>query len=156
MIYIDTSYLIIRGAGNDPSAGGTKIVFRPDSDTKYDTLTNDRVRLNKLGSIPLLTNFLKWDLDSMEYSWDFLDDAGKRVFGTASGGWCVRYQLTERLVLTCYRRLWPGRSIFRIGSSQVASKYTRQHSEAPRNRKELFKGSVNYHWRSDEGKVKGM
>ncbi|KAF8597455.1 hypothetical protein BDV93DRAFT_547915 [Ceratobasidium sp. AG-I] len=121
MIYVDTSYLIIRGTGNNPNAGGTKIVFRPDADTKYDTLVNDR-----------------WDLDNMEYNWDFLDDAGKRVFGTASGGW-----------------LWPGRSIFRIGSSQVASKYTRQHAEAPRNRKELFKGSVNYHWRSDEGKVKG-
>jgi hypothetical protein len=45
--------------------------------------------------------------------------------------------------------------MFRIGSSKVAGKYTRQHAEAPRNRKELFKGSVNYHWRSDEGKVKG-
>ncbi|KAF8597456.1 hypothetical protein BDV93DRAFT_513317 [Ceratobasidium sp. AG-I] len=121
MIYVDTSYLIIRGTGNNPSAGGTKIVFRPDADTKYDTLVNDR-----------------WDLDKMEYSWDFFDEANKRIFGTAVGGW-----------------LWPGRSIFRIGSSQVASKYTRQHAEAPRNRKELFKGSVNYHWRSDEGKVKG-
>ncbi|CAE6484998.1 unnamed protein product [Rhizoctonia solani] len=121
MIYVDTSYLIIRGAGPDPNAGGTKIVFRPDSDTKYDKIINDR-----------------WDLDSMEYKWDFQDEAGKRVFGTASGGW-----------------LWPGRSIFRIGSSQVAAKYTRQHAEAPKNRKDLFKGSVNYHWRSDEGKVKG-
>lgn len=43
MIYIDTSYLIIRGAGNDPNAGGTKILFRPDGDTKYDKITNDRV-----------------------------------------------------------------------------------------------------------------
>ncbi|CAE6443714.1 unnamed protein product [Rhizoctonia solani] len=121
MIYVDTSYLIIRGAGPDPNAGGTKIVFRPDSDTKYDKIINER-----------------WDLDSMEYNWDFLDDSGKRVFGSASGGW-----------------LWPGRSVFRVGSSQVAAKYTRQHAEAPKNRKDLFKGSVNYHWRSDEGKVKG-
>lgn len=45
MIYVDTSYLIIRGAGNNPSAGGTKVVFRPDADTKYDTLVNDRVSL---------------------------------------------------------------------------------------------------------------
>ncbi|CAE6467855.1 unnamed protein product [Rhizoctonia solani] len=121
MIYVDTSYLIIRGAGPDPNAGGTKLVFRPDSDTKYDKIINER-----------------WDLDSMEYNWDFQDEAGKRVFGTASGGW-----------------LWPGRSVFRIGSSQVAAKYTRQHAEAPKNRKDLFKGSVNYHWRSDEGKTKG-
>jgi hypothetical protein len=45
MIYVDTSYLIIRGTGNNPNAGGTKLVFRPDADTKYDTLVNDRVRL---------------------------------------------------------------------------------------------------------------
>ncbi|CAE7205809.1 unnamed protein product, partial [Rhizoctonia solani] len=121
MIYVDTSYLIIRGTGPNPNAGGTKIVFRPDSDTKYDKITNER-----------------WDLDSMEYNWDFQDEAGKRVFGSASGGW-----------------LWPGRSVFRIGSSKVAAKYTRQHAEAPKNRKDLFKGSVNYHWRSDEGKTKG-
>ncbi|QRV76228.1 chitinase [Ceratobasidium sp. AG-Ba] len=124
MIYVDTSYLIIRGAGSDPSTG-TKIVFRPDSDTKYDKIINER-----------------WDLDGMTYDWDFPDDTangpGPRVRGTATGGW-----------------LWPGRSIFRVGSSKVASKYTRQFSEAPRNRKELFMGSVNYHWRSDEGKTKG-
>ncbi|KAG8713614.1 hypothetical protein FRC11_011611, partial [Ceratobasidium sp. 423] len=121
MIYVDTSYLIIRGAGPNPNAGGTKIVFRPDSDTKYDKIVNER-----------------WDLDSMEYNWDFLDESGKRVFGSATGGW-----------------LWPGRSVFRVGSSRVAAKYTRQHAEAPKNRKDLFKGSVNYHWRSDEGKTKG-
>ncbi|KAH7333771.1 hypothetical protein B0J17DRAFT_137113 [Rhizoctonia solani] len=121
MIYVDTSYLIIRGAGPNPDAGGTKIVFRPDADTKYDKIINER-----------------WDLDSMEYNWNFQDESGKRVVGSASGGW-----------------LWPGRSVFRIGSSQVAAKYTRQHDEAPKNRKDLFKGSVNYHWRSDEGKVKG-
>ncbi|KAB5587987.1 hypothetical protein CTheo_8572 [Ceratobasidium theobromae] len=72
MIYIDTSYLIIRGAGNDPSAGGTKILFRPDGDTKYDKITNDR-----------------WDLDGTEYSWDFQDDNGSHVFGSATGGWLV-------------------------------------------------------------------
>lgn len=44
MIYVDTSYLIIRGAGPDPNVGGTKIVFRPNEDTKYDTIINERVR----------------------------------------------------------------------------------------------------------------
>ncbi|CAE6436657.1 unnamed protein product [Rhizoctonia solani] len=121
MIYVDTSYLIIRGTGQNPNAGGTKIIFRPDADTKYDKTINER-----------------WDLDSTVYDWDFQDESGKRVFGSASGGW-----------------LWPGRSIFRVGSSKVAAKYTRQHAEAPKNRKDLFKGSVNYHWRSDEGKTKG-
>ncbi len=43
MIYVDTSYLIIRGAGANPDAGGTKLVFRPDEDTKYDTIVNERV-----------------------------------------------------------------------------------------------------------------
>ncbi|KAB5592346.1 hypothetical protein CTheo_4227 [Ceratobasidium theobromae] len=121
MIYVDTSYLIIRGTGNNPNAGGTKIIFRPDADTKYDKIINDR-----------------WDLDGMEYGWDFRDENGDRIFGTATGGW-----------------LWPGRSIFRVGSSRVARKYEKQHNEAPRNRKDLFKGTVNYHWRSDEGKRKG-
>ncbi|KAG8693361.1 hypothetical protein FRC08_009172 [Ceratobasidium sp. 394] len=124
MIYIDTSYLIIRGAGSDPNTG-TKIVFRPDGDTKYDTIANER-----------------WDLDGMTYSWDFPDETangpGPRIRGTATGGW-----------------LWPGRSIFRVGSSKVAPKFARQFSEAPRNRKELFMGSVNYHWRSDQGTTKG-
>jgi hypothetical protein len=43
MIYVDTSYLIIRGAGPDPNAGGTKIVFRPNAATKYDKIINERV-----------------------------------------------------------------------------------------------------------------
>lgn len=67
-------------------------------------------------------------------------------------------RLRQNLIMktnSCSTRLWPGRSVFRVGSSEVASKYSRQHSEAPRNRKELFKGSVNYHWRSDEHKIKG-
>ncbi|KAG9125909.1 hypothetical protein FRC07_005677, partial [Ceratobasidium sp. 392] len=67
MIYVDTSYLIIRGAGSDPDIG-TKIVFRPDADTKYDTIINER-----------------WDLDGMKYSWDFPDETangpGPRVRG---------------------------------------------------------------------------
>ncbi|CEL58594.1 hypothetical protein RSOLAG1IB_08670 [Rhizoctonia solani AG-1 IB] len=70
MIYVDTSYLIIRGAGPDPNAGGTKIVFRPNAATKYDKIINER-----------------WDLDSTEYKWDFRDGSDKRVTGTASGGW---------------------------------------------------------------------
>jgi hypothetical protein len=45
MIYVDTNYLIIRGAGPNPDAGGTKLVFRPDTDTKYDTLANEHVSL---------------------------------------------------------------------------------------------------------------
>ncbi|KAF9462502.1 hypothetical protein BDZ94DRAFT_1322510 [Collybia nuda] len=121
MIYVDTSYLIIRGAGSNPSTG-TQIVFVPDADTRYDTIINDR-----------------WDLDNMKYSWNYRDEEEQvQVTGTAVGGW-----------------LWPGRSVFRIGSSKVSGKFARPHDEAPRNRKELFKGSVNYHWRSDWKKLKG-
>lgn len=37
---VDASYLIIRGAGSSPVTG-TKLVFRPDVNTRYDTLTSD-------------------------------------------------------------------------------------------------------------------
>ncbi|EDY49695.1 conserved hypothetical protein [Streptomyces clavuligerus] len=48
-ISVDASHLVIRGQGSDP-AGGTRIVFRPDADTRYDTLTADGSR---------------WDQDTM-------------------------------------------------------------------------------------------
>ncbi|PPQ63552.1 hypothetical protein CVT24_004782 [Panaeolus cyanescens] len=37
-IYFGSNYIILRGAGNDPSAG-TVISFSPDDNTKYDVLT---------------------------------------------------------------------------------------------------------------------
>ncbi|WP_431946292.1 hypothetical protein [Actinacidiphila sp. bgisy167] len=46
-IYVDASFLIVRGQGSGD--GGTKLVFRPDVDTRYDTLVNGR-----------------WDQDSMK------------------------------------------------------------------------------------------
>jgi hypothetical protein len=39
-ISVDADYLVIRGAGADP-AGGTRIVFAPDEDTRYDSLDDD-------------------------------------------------------------------------------------------------------------------
>ncbi|MEW2290242.1 ricin-type beta-trefoil lectin domain protein [Streptomyces sp. NPDC047841] len=39
-MYVDASFLTIRGQGSGD--GGTKFVFRPDTDTRYDTLTNGR------------------------------------------------------------------------------------------------------------------
>ncbi|MFG2300284.1 RICIN domain-containing protein [Actinacidiphila glaucinigra] len=39
-IYVDASYLTIRGKGSGD--GGTKLVFRPDVNTRYDTLVNGR------------------------------------------------------------------------------------------------------------------
>lgn len=57
-IHVDADYLIIRGTGTD-SDGGTRLEFRPDSITRYDTLTADGSR---------------WDNGAMKY-------------GDANGGW---------------------------------------------------------------------
>ncbi|MEU6602881.1 endonuclease/exonuclease/phosphatase family protein, partial [Streptomyces flaveolus] len=45
-MYVDASFLVIHGQGS--GEGGTKLVFRPDVNTRYDTLVNGR-----------------WDQDSM-------------------------------------------------------------------------------------------
>ncbi|KAK9759816.1 hypothetical protein K7432_016780 [Basidiobolus ranarum] len=68
-IYVDASWLLIRGQGTDPSQpSSTRISFKPNSDTIYDTLSPDGSR---------------WDPDSMLYS--------QVVTGsyqiTAKGGW---------------------------------------------------------------------
>ncbi|WP_414721831.1 ribosome-inactivating family protein [Streptomyces sp. 796.1] len=63
-ISVDADYLVIRGQGNNPAGGqGTRIVFRPDADTRYDTLSKDGSR---------------WDPDAMTH------EAGA---DTAKGGW---------------------------------------------------------------------
>ncbi|MEI2581158.1 hypothetical protein [Scytonema sp. PRP1] len=68
-IYVDADYLIIRGQGSDPSSPtSTKIVFRPDENTRYDALSKD-------GS--------KWGEDEMSFSGK--DKNGKQV--NAKGGW---------------------------------------------------------------------
>ncbi|MFC5667958.1 hypothetical protein ACFP3U_33960 [Kitasatospora misakiensis] len=46
-IYVDADYLVLRGQGS--ADGGTRLVFRPDANTRYDTLVNGR-----------------WDQDSMK------------------------------------------------------------------------------------------
>ncbi|NEA49489.1 RICIN domain-containing protein [Streptomyces sp. SID10815] len=46
-IYVDADFLIVRGQGSGD--GGTRLVFRPDVNTRYDTLVNGR-----------------WDQDSMK------------------------------------------------------------------------------------------
>ncbi|MFF7455391.1 endonuclease/exonuclease/phosphatase family protein [Kitasatospora sp. NPDC008115] len=46
-IYADADYLVLRGQGS--GTGGTRLVFRPDANTRYDTLVNGR-----------------WDQDSMK------------------------------------------------------------------------------------------
>ena len=99
-IHVDADYLILRGSGSGP--GGTSIVYRPDANTAYDTLTAD-------GS--------DWDEDGM-------------TFGQGKGGW-----------------LWPGRGLFRVQSRGVHSSYAADYAAAPANRKDIFEGTVNVHWK---------
>lgn len=99
---VDSDYLVIRGAGSDP-AKGTRFVFRPDQNTRYDALTKD-------GS--------DWDEDAME-------------FEDGNGGW-----------------LWPGRGLFRVQSRAVHEDYRKTYDAAPANRKDLFEGTVNVHWKA--------
>jgi cellulose binding protein with CBM2 domain len=98
-LHVDADYLVIRGAG----ATATKIVYRPDATTLYDTLTED-------GS--------DWDEDGM-------------VSGEGKGGW-----------------LWPGRGLFRVQSREVHPAYASAYAAAPANRKDIFEGTVNVHWKS--------
>jgi hypothetical protein len=100
-IHVDADYLIVRGAGSGP--GGTSLVYRPDANTRYDTLTAD-------GS--------DWDEDAM-------------TSGQGRGGW-----------------LWPGRGLFRVQSRGVHSSYSADYAAAPANRKDIFEGTVNAHWKA--------
>jgi Cellulose binding domain len=100
-ISADADYLVLRGAGSDPSTG-TAFVYRPDANTLYDTLTPD-------GS--------DWDQDAMTY-------------GDGTGGW-----------------LWPGRGLFRAQSRLVDPSYQSEWASAPANRKDIFQGTVNVHWK---------
>jgi hypothetical protein len=99
-IHVDADYLIIRGAGS--GTAGTRLVYRPDANTRYDTLTPD-------GS--------DWDEDGM-------------TSGQGKGGW-----------------LWPGRGLFRVQSRGVHSSYAGDYAAAPANRKDIFEGTVNVHWK---------
>jgi hypothetical protein len=58
-----------------------------------------------------------WDEDGMD-------------IGDGSGGW-----------------LWPGRGLFRVQSRTVNSAYLSQWQSAPANRKDIFQGTVNVHWK---------
>ncbi|MEU9384365.1 hypothetical protein AB0D38_26820 [Streptomyces sp. NPDC048279] len=50
--------------------------------------------------------------------------------GSASGGW-----------------IWPGRALFRVQSRAINSAYATEYAAAPANRKDLFEGTVNVHWK---------
>jgi Periplasmic copper-binding protein (NosD) len=59
-----------------------------------------------------------WDEDGMTY-------------GQGKGGW-----------------LWPGRGLFRVQSRGVHSSYASDYASAPENRKDIFEGTVNVHWKA--------
>ncbi|EJD48700.1 hypothetical protein AURDEDRAFT_162155 [Auricularia subglabra TFB-10046 SS5] len=128
-LYIDANYVIIRGAGSDPNAGGTVLEFRPDNNTLYDVLE---------------ANGSRWSQSGMKTDWKYevpdenVGTGVRTVTGSATSGW-----------------LWPGRSMFRVGSKEVAAKFVTPHDLAADNRKDLFFGTVNYHWRIDTA-VKGF
>ncbi|MFC4502148.1 MULTISPECIES: NucA/NucB deoxyribonuclease domain-containing protein [Streptomyces] len=102
-ISVDADFLLLRGAGADPQTG-TRFVFRPDENTRYDTVLQD-------GTM--------WDKDAMTSGPD------------ATGGW-----------------IWPGRGLFRVQSRDVHPDYLSDYNSAPANRKDLFEGTVNVHWKA--------
>lgn len=59
-----------------------------------------------------------WDEDGME-------------IGPGKGGW-----------------LWPGRGLFRVQSRGVHADYATDYASAPQNRKDIFEGTVNVHWKA--------
>ncbi|MET9229186.1 hypothetical protein [Lentzea sp. NPDC003310] len=44
--------------------------------------------------------------------------------------------------------LWPGRGLFRVQSRGVHSAYASDYAAAPENRKDIFEGTVNVHWKA--------
>jgi hypothetical protein len=71
---------------------------------------------------------MRWDVLSADGSQPGLDDITQ---GSASGGW-----------------LWPGRGAFRVQTRAVHSAYAAEYASAPANRKDLFEGTVNAHWKA--------
>ncbi|WP_380283463.1 endonuclease/exonuclease/phosphatase family protein [Kitasatospora purpeofusca] len=81
-IYADAGFLTLRGKGSGP--GGTRLVFRPDLSTRYDTVVNGR-----------------WDQDSM------LAGTGSDI-GTGGWIWPGRgmFRVQTREVATRYQDDW--------------------------------------------------
>jgi Ricin-type beta-trefoil lectin domain-like len=83
-IYVDASFLVLRGQGS--GQGGTKLVFRPDVNTRYDTVTSDGSR---------------WNQDVM--TWGSGSDMGK-------GGWIwpgrAMFKVQTREVAARYADEW--------------------------------------------------
>lgn len=65
-LFVDASYLVVRGQGADP-ANGSRVVFRPDENTRYDVLTAKGER---------------WDQTGMEHKCEFTTGNN-----SGTGGW---------------------------------------------------------------------
>jgi hypothetical protein len=103
-IWMDKDDVILRGKGSDPAdAGSTRIVFRPDAETRYD----------------------KPSADGTQPGMDEMTDAGNTA-----------------------KWFWPGRGMFRVQTREVHPDYQKNFDAAPANRKDLYLGSINYHWKS--------
>ncbi|WP_433516824.1 NucA/NucB deoxyribonuclease domain-containing protein [Nonomuraea sp. CA-143628] len=107
-IYVDADYTVLRGEGSDPGTG-TRIVYTPDANTRYDKLTADGA---------------DWDEDAMTV------DRGDGNAEPAPGGW-----------------IWPGRGLFRVQARERHPDYENGWKAAPQNRKDIFEGTVNVHWK---------
>ncbi|MGW5704520.1 cellulose binding domain-containing protein [Amycolatopsis japonica] len=44
--------------------------------------------------------------------------------------------------------LWPGRGLFRVQSRGVHTSYASDYAAAPANRKDIFEGTINVHWKA--------
>ncbi|WP_438306886.1 hypothetical protein ACSHXN_44810 (plasmid) [Streptomyces sp. HUAS TT11] len=64
---VDASYLVIRGQGSDPG-NGSRVVFRPDENTRYDTLTAKNERWAQ--------EFMEWTCASAEVSTPLVGSGG--------------------------------------------------------------------------------
>ncbi|MDB5103646.1 MAG: hypothetical protein JWP91_1335 [Fibrobacteres bacterium] len=103
-IWVDKDFLILRGKGSDPAdPKSTRIVFRPDAETRYDKPSVD-------GTLPGL---------------DEMTDAGNTA-----------------------KWFWPGRGLFRVQTREAHPDYQSQLAAAPFNRKDIYQGSINFHWKS--------
>jgi hypothetical protein len=71
---------------------------------------------------------MRWDVLAPDGSQPGYDEIQQ---GSAAGGW-----------------LWPGRGAFRVQTRAVHPAYASEYASAPANRKDLFEGTVNVHWKA--------
>ncbi|MGG8407141.1 GDSL-type esterase/lipase family protein [Streptomyces sp. 12297] len=116
---VDASYLVIRGQGAG-FGSGTRIVFRPDAATRYDTLY-------KGSNEPTPS---RWDQDAMVHECPARLGGGIR----GKGGW----MWPGRGLFRVQTREVSAKHLRMCGPM----------SGVPENRRDIFEGSINQHWES--------